>query len=64
MVYYTITINFEVPRPDMSTTSTRRIERDVKKRDYAPVFRDSGSEVKFPGMHCTIYYTHNAHAHR
>ena len=33
------------------TTSTRRIERDVKKiRDYATVFRDSGSEVKFPGL--------------
>ena len=31
-------------------TSTRRIERDVKKiLDYATVFRDSGSEVKFPG---------------
>ena len=33
------------------TTITQRIERDVKKiRDYATVFRDSGSEVKFPGL--------------
>ena len=33
------------------TTSTRRIERDVKKiRDYATVFRDSRIEVKFPGL--------------
>ena len=30
---------------------TQRNERDVKKnRDYATVFRDSGSKVKFPGL--------------
>ena len=33
------------------TTITQRIERDLKKiRGYATVFRDSGSEVKFPGL--------------
>ena len=33
------------------TTITQRIERDVKKiRDYATVFRDSGREVKYPGL--------------
>ena len=33
------------------TTIPQRIERDVKEiRDYATVFRDSRSEVKFPGL--------------